>query len=149
MASKATLFTMGYSGHDLQSFAETLRKNRVETVIDVRQNPSSRKPGFSRTRLSSFLQKEGFDYSHVRELGVPTPLRNQLREGEIELSGYLHQFDEYLSGQEAVLDELAELATNSRCCLICVESESHECHRSVVATALSRVMKKHLEIEHI
>ncbi|MEX2317691.1 MAG: DUF488 domain-containing protein [Pirellulales bacterium] len=65
------LFTAGYAGHDLDSFLEKLRNNDIQTVVDIRQNPVSRKKGFSRSRLPEFLSDHGIEYVHVRELGVP------------------------------------------------------------------------------
>ena len=65
------LFTTGYAGHDLDSFVNKLRQHGVNTVIDIRQNPVSRKKGFSKSRLSAFLAENGIGYVHVRELGVP------------------------------------------------------------------------------
>ncbi|MBN1394984.1 MAG: DUF488 family protein [Pirellulales bacterium] len=47
MPRKAVLFTAGYSGHNLASFVEELREREVTVVVDVRQNPVSRKKGSS------------------------------------------------------------------------------------------------------
>jgi uncharacterized protein (DUF488 family) len=149
MPTKRKLLTTGYAGHDPESFVLKLKEHKVEVVVDVRQNPVSRKKGFSRSRLSEFLTDHGLEYLHVREFGVPTDLRNRLRSGKCDLSDYLSDFRDYLAGQENALDQLYILAIRKRCCLICVEHLSDECHRSVVADVVAVRNGHQVEIVHI
>ncbi len=144
-----TLFTTGYSGHDLNSFLRHLREHEISVVIDVRRNPVSRKKGFSRTALSEFLQLNGVQYLHVRELGVPTHLRHQLRDGDCKLPDYFSCFREYLQEQKSALDRVYALALNSNCCLICLEVASDECHRSVVAEEVASRDGHMVEVVHV
>jgi hypothetical protein len=51
MRRREFLLTTGYAGHNLESFLAKLREHDVEVVVDVRQNPVSRKKGFSRSTL--------------------------------------------------------------------------------------------------
>jgi|KBSMisStaDraftv2_1062788.scaffolds.fasta_scaffold899303_2 hypothetical protein len=51
------IFTFGYEGLSLKAFIARLKSARVETVIDVRANPLSRKPGFSKRAPSPRLCK--------------------------------------------------------------------------------------------
>lgn len=53
------LFTIGYESITLLQLVDELRQNCIRTVIDVRQNPISRKPGFSKTALSNHIQRAG------------------------------------------------------------------------------------------
>ena len=92
MPTNSTLFTAGYAGHDLDSFLRMLGEHQIQVIVDVRQNPVSRKKGFSRSRLSEFLSNHGIEYIHLRELGVPAELRNQLRSGECGLTEYFAKF---------------------------------------------------------
>lgn len=143
------LFTTGYSGHDHDSFLGLLEQHRINMVVDVRRNPVSRKKGFSRTALSEFLRTNGLEYLHVRELGVPQPLRHQLRDGDCDLSEYFCGFRDYLKEQSTVLDNVYNLATEKRCCLLCVEECSDECHRSVVAAEVASRNGRTVEIVHV
>jgi len=47
IAMSNQLFTTGYEGLDLQAFVRCLEDNGIQCVLDVRENPFSRKPGFS------------------------------------------------------------------------------------------------------
>lgn len=118
-------------------------------VVDVRRNPISRKKGFSRSRLSEFLLDNDVEYQHVRELGVPNDLRAQLRDEACTLDEYFVGFRAYLTSQDQALDDLYSLATRRRCCLVCVEHESHECHRSVVAEEVVSRNGHRVEIVHV
>jgi uncharacterized protein (DUF488 family) len=148
MSGAIQLLTTGYAGHDLDSFVAKLREHGVETIVDVRQNPVSRKRGFSKSKLEKFLAEHGIRYVHMRELGVPAELRNRLRGGECELDEYFAEFARYLSTHDETLASLQSRASNERCCLLCVESRPEECHRSIIADAI--IKRDHrLRITHI
>jgi len=52
------------------------------------------------------------------------------------LREYFAGFRAYLGSQDESLRTLVELATMSRCCLMCLETDARECHRSVVTEVL-------------
>jgi uncharacterized protein (DUF488 family) len=143
------LFTAGYAGHDLGSFLRLLNEHRIESVVDIRRNPVSRKKGFSRSRLAEFLLSHAIEYVHVRELGVPMELRDELRCGVCDLPEYLARFREYLNCEAHTLRDLNALAARKRCCLLCVESRHEECHRSVVAEAVVLCGGQEMAITHL
>ncbi len=149
MSDKQALLTSGYSGCDPESFVAKLRQHGVEVVVDVRQNPISRKKGFSRAKLSEFLGNHDIEYVHEGKLGVPPRLRQQLKEGSRPLSSYFVHFREYLDQCGSELDRVYELATRKRCCLICLELLAKDCHRSVVAEAVEGRNGHKLRVVHI
>jgi uncharacterized protein (DUF488 family) len=149
MAAKYQLFTIGYAGHDIGSFVNKLREHDVQRVVGIRQNPISRKKGFSKSRLSESLSLDGIGYVHMRELGVPRELRNRLQEGDCTLSEYFAGFRQYAMQQNEALDAVNHLAARERCCLLCVESKPEECHRAVVAELLAGRTQGALHIMHI
>src|SRR5689334_24936877 len=77
--SDFTLFTAGYQGHNIETFLDLLVSHGVEQLIDVRQLPFSRKPDFSKKRLTAHLASVGIAYTHLAALGTPKPLRDELR----------------------------------------------------------------------
>jgi len=147
--AKHILFTTGYSGHDTESFVDLLREHEISLVIDVRRNPVSRKKGFSRTALSEHLREKGLEYQHVADLGVPQPLRNALRDGTCGLAAYLRRFRTYVVRQAELLDTVYNWAIHERCCLLCVEACSDECHRSVIADEVVTRNGRKVKIVHI
>lgn len=132
------LFTLGYEGLSFQSYFEILEDNRVQILVDVRQNPLSRKPGFSKTALGAHCERQNIRYLHLQSLGCPLPIRNNYREnGEWEV--YTRDYLAHLETQSAFLKDLAALVETQNCCLMCFEADANFCHRSFVAQALERL----------
>ena len=63
------IYTVGYEGLDIDSFLSLLAENDIETVVDVREMPLSRKPGFSKKSLEAVLNLSGREYVHMVALG--------------------------------------------------------------------------------
>lgn len=139
------LTTIGYEGASLTAFLATLKAARVTLLIDVRELPSSRRKGFSKTPLSQALSKAGIGYQHERALGAPRQIRHKLRE-DGDLKRYFADFRAYLATQDTLLDQLAR-TLSGRVALMCFERSATECHRSVVAAALARRTAR--AVEHL
>lgn len=124
-----TLFTIGYEGISFETYVNLLIQNNVCLLCDVRNNPLSRKFGFSKNMLSSVLPKIGIDYIHIPELGIVSSKRNHL-EG---VNDYKILFDEYLetlSEKKVYLEQIIKLLKKySRISLTCFEKEIKNCHR--------------------
>ncbi|HEY0721842.1 MAG TPA: DUF488 domain-containing protein, partial [Gammaproteobacteria bacterium] len=75
-----TIYTIGYEGLDIDGFISVLEEHGIDTVIDVRELPLSRKPGFAKKSLANHLQLSGVEYIHIGELGCPKPVRDRYRE---------------------------------------------------------------------
>mgnify|MGYP001598072541 FL=1 len=130
-----TVFTIGYEGLDIESFVSLLALHDIETVVDVRELPLSRKPGFSKKALASMLNLSGLEYVHMARLGCPKPVRNRYRE-DGNWKQYTEGFLKYLRTQEPAIAELSERVRASNCALLCYEADFNFCHRSMVADAL-------------
>ena len=125
------LYTIGYEGISQEALFQTLVYHDIQTLLDIRQLPQSRKPGLSKTALGGAATGYGMEYRHLRALGTPRDPRYQRKIDHDEAAfrtGYLA----YLAMQDAAMDALVELAQRSRCCLLCYEANV-ECHRLLVA----------------
>jgi len=140
------IFTIGYEGLDLPSFTAALARHGVETVVDVRELPLSRKRGFSKRALRHELQLAGFGYVHMVALGCPRPVRDGYRQHR-DWGRYTEGYMEHLNRQGNAVAELSELAKVTRCALLCFEADYNFCHRSMVANAVHDYGG--LEVEHI
>lgn len=129
------LFTLGYEGLNLNQFLQLLDDNQVQTLIDVRQRPFSRKPGFSQTALRAALLVEGRRYIHMRALGCPQNVRDAFKTND-DWAQYTRDYKAYLETQQPILRDLARRAERGRCCLMCFEADANFCHRSFVAEAV-------------
>jgi len=131
-----TIFTVGYEGATLEQFLERLERAKVQLVVDVRDVPLSRKPGFSKTALASALGLVNLQYFHIRELGCPKPIRDQYRvDGNWQ--AYTAAFMRHMRKQRAAVRSLAQMCTQSRAALLCYEADPEQCHRTYVARAVA------------
>ena len=77
------IYSVGYEEMTLDGMVDRLASERVSVLVDVRLNPSSRRPGFSKTKLSETLAAAGISYVHEKELGNPQDNRDAYRSGDI------------------------------------------------------------------
>jgi len=131
-----TLYTIGYEKAALAPFIATLRDAGVATVLDVRDLPLSRRPGFSKRQLEASLDEAGIGYVHLRGLGTPKEGRVAAREGD--KARFWRIVEEKMATPQAVFDlaRAADLARATPCCLLCYEADHRVCHRQRVAEAL-------------
>ena len=143
------LYTQGYQGQTVGAFAGHLLANGLTSVVDVRANPVSRKPGFSKKALSSFLARHGIRYMHLPALGAPRELRIFLR-ATGDFGRYAERYAaEVLHVQEQTLRLVTDLVRTESVCLVCFESDPNLCHRSLVADALAKRTPFPIELHHL
>ena len=66
-----TLYSIGYEKALLPDVVATLLTAGVATLIDVRDRPISRRPGFSKRQLAAAIEEAGMRYVHLAALGAP------------------------------------------------------------------------------
>lgn|SRR3990167_4188123 len=141
-----TIYTIGYEGLDIDAFMSLLAENDIETIVDVREMPLSRKPGFSKKALENLLNLSGREYVHLVDLGCPKLIRDRYRD-DGNWKRYTEGFLKYLETQQDAIAELALLASTSNCALLCYEADYNFCHRSMVANAVMKV--SNMRVEHV
>lgn len=127
------VLTIGYEGAKLEDFIETLSIAGVDTLVDIRELPISRRKGFAKTALSDAVRHVGMNYVHIKLLGDPKPGRDAAKAGQFDI--FKKIFSEHMKKPEVeeALEHLASLARKSRVCLLCYERKHEHCHRSMVA----------------
>ena len=132
-----TLCTIGYEKALLKDVISTLAAARVSTLIDVRDRPISRRPGFSKRQLAAAIEEAGMRYVHLQALG--TPPEGRLAGRRREWDRFWGIVEEKLVRPEAELAllEAAEIAQAVPSCLLCYESDWRICHRRRIAQILS------------
>jgi uncharacterized protein (DUF488 family) len=143
-----TLFTAGYQGHNIETFLDLLMSHGIEQLLDVRQLPFSRKPDFSKKRLTAHLTGVGIDYIHLVALGTPKPLRDQLRR-EHDFPAFFAAMRAIVDAQPEALQQALELVRARPSVLLCFEANYAECHRLVVAQAIQQLAGDGCEVVHL
>jgi uncharacterized protein (DUF488 family) len=140
-----SITTIGYEAATVPSFLDALRKARVELLVDVRAVTSSRRPGFSKSRLAANLEEVGIAYLHLRALGTPAEGRAAARAGRYDELRDVYVEHLATPGAQAELETLVDLVrSDRRACLLCYEADPTHCHRSLVATALASRLPVHV-----
>lgn len=133
------VYTTGYEGLDIQQFIDKLADNGIEHIVDVREIPISRKKGFSKTAISEALAENGIDYTHMKELGSPKEIRNELRQTH-NYEDFMQKYRCYVVGQLDSIVKIWKYAKAKRVCLLCFEKDCATCHRSVIGDILQTEM---------
>jgi uncharacterized protein (DUF488 family) len=144
----SVVYTLGYQGLKLEEFLDRLHQNEIAFLADLRENPFSRKPGFSQESLAHSLHAVGIAYQHYPELGCPRLSRHHFRAtGNLALfkEAYLDHLDRQKAAIQALLDRI--LSTVS--VLMCLERDPEQCHRSLLVERLQRLASGTLHIHHL
>jgi uncharacterized protein (DUF488 family) len=130
-----TIYTIGYEGATQAEVIAALERAGVRRVIDVRQLPLSRRPGFSKSSLRASLAEHGIDYVHLRALGTPKPGRDAAKKGDrVTLEAvYAVQLD--LPEAQAEAAKMRALAAEMPSALLCYERDPCVCHRTLLLAA--------------
>lgn len=142
-----SLFTLGYEGLSVHNFWEILVAHEIEILVDVRSTPQSRKPGFSKRALTLSADENAIEYQHWGSLGCPRDILQTYR-ADSDWISYTEKFWRYLRTRENEVMELANLAQQQRCCLLCFEADFNFCHRSYVAE-FAHELAPNLQIVHL
>jgi uncharacterized protein (DUF488 family) len=131
-----TFWTVGHGTRPADELVATLHEAGVETLVDVRRYPGSRRhPQFDRAALSETLAEAGIAYRHEVELGG----RLSGEPGEERFSCLrVGAFRSYAARmgtnqwQEALAGSLVQPAP----CFMCAETLWWRCHRRLIAELL-------------
>jgi len=141
------VYTIGYEGLSVDDFLNRLLENGVQCLLDVRNNPVSRRYGFHKSTLSRLCGFLGVEYFHFPELGIPSSSREELHGKE----DYERLFKEYkhsiLPAQSKTLKRLARIVNDRPGVLVCMEADPTYCHRTTLAEALSPIAQ--LPVTHL
>ncbi|MFF5205035.1 DUF488 family protein [Streptosporangium sp. NPDC000396] len=125
---------IGYEGRDLESVVKDALAYGLTTLIDVRLNPISRKPGLSKRRLAAAMAENGIEYVHMPQLGNPKWNRAGFGGSATELAEARDNYAVHVASPEAeaAVDKIAIWAQKGLVAVLCFEADERRCHRSVV-----------------
>ncbi len=141
------IYTIGYEGASFADFIATLHAAKIKRVVDVRELPQSRRPGFSRNVLAAALHVENIAYEHRKRLGDPKPGRDAARAGRHdEFKQIFRAHMDTIAAKDELRDLVATLYTDP-CVLLCYERSPEHCHRKLLCDDLQRLGL--FEIQHL
>lgn len=151
------IWTIGHSTHSMDDFIKILKSFKIETVVDVRRYPGSRKfPHFNKDQLSLFLPENGITYTHLEDLGG----RRKVNKESTNTAWRLLSFRGYADYMETTvfknaMKDLESISKNSRVAYMCSEAVWWSCHRSMISDYLKvkgyrviHIMGENKSMEH-
>jgi len=136
-AHDAGIFTIGYEKKDIDLFLDLLIQNNVDVLVDVRANPFSMNPSYTRSKLERSLKTAEIEYLHVPELGINGEYRKNLEDEKDYKQLFAFYRKELLPKNMEKLKVVADMGKKKRIVLMCFESEHSMCHRGVLAEKLT------------
>jgi len=143
-----TIFTVGHSTRSVQELIKLLKSHGVTKLVDVRTVPRSRHtPQFNRDTLPEALKEAGIEYEHMAGLGGFRHTRPDSPNTGWRNSSFRGYADYMLTpGFEENLSALVEAAKQRQIAIMCAESVTWRCHRSLIADAL---VVRGVRVKHI
>lgn len=137
-SSSHTVYTIGHSTHSMEEFIAMLRSFDIETLVDIRSIPGSRKyPQFNQGNLKAALSANGIDYIYMKGLGgrrKVKPDSKNTRWKNLSFRGYADYME--TDDFKNAVTELEDIALRSRTAYMCAEAVWWRCHRSMVSDYL-------------
>jgi uncharacterized protein (DUF488 family) len=127
------VYSVGYEGLGIRELLDILKRNNINLLIDVRENPYSKQKEFSKKQLEEYLKNENIDYLHLKELGNPSYIRKKYTDEKQILCLYWNYIKNVLYSKLTYLEELIK---NNNVALLCLEKDPFKCHRNVIGWEL-------------
>ena len=136
----ATLYTVGHSTRTLDELVSALKAHGIETLVDIRAFPMSRRlPHFNRDSLEGSLPERGIRYLWMKALGgYRKATRKDSPHTALRNASFRNYADYTLTPEfEHAAAELLQLANTSRTAYMCAERVYFRCHRMIVSDWLA------------
>lgn len=137
---KKNIWTVGHSNLDLEVFIQILKSFNIQTLVDIRRYPGSRKfPHFNQEDLRVALLKEGIDYLHLESLGG----RRKPKPDSINTGWHNDAFRGYADYMETeefakAINILKKVAAQKTTVIMCSEVLYWRCHRMLISDHLKK-----------
>jgi uncharacterized protein (DUF488 family) len=122
----------------LDGFLNALIQHGIQCLVDVRNNPISRRYGFHKSTLSRLCKKLNIEYHHIPELGIPSSQREDLHTADDYKQLFIQYRRRTLLEQALSLKRASALLARKPSALLCMEANPASCHRSHLALELSK-----------
>jgi uncharacterized protein (DUF488 family) len=132
----AVLYTIGHSTRTLEELVAVLKAHEIETLVDIRAFPMSRRlPQFNRESLEKTLPEAGIRYVWMKALGgYRKKILKESANVALRNDSFRNYADYMLTAEfEQAMAELLALAEHSRTAYMCAERVYFHCHRMLVS----------------
>jgi len=130
------VYTIGFTKKSAREFFDTLGRNSIKQVVDVRINNVSQLAGFTKRDDLRYFLKElcGTDYHHFEFL-APTREMKEVYAQSKDWDAYAREYTELLTSRN-VLGKLDKSFFERETCFLCAEASPDGCHRALLTQYL-------------
>jgi|SRR5579883_56733 uncharacterized protein (DUF488 family) len=134
----ADFFTIGYEGRSTDDLLSALRSAEIRLLLDVRHSPVSMyRPELSKANFRDLLARQGIEYLHIPQWGVPRHIRAQAAEAGSR-EPIWQWYDENVVEPFFARNLHRFLNMEHPLAMMCMEADPCECHRHRLFIALER-----------
>jgi len=143
-AKEKIIYTIGYSSFEIDSFIETLKKHKINAVVDVRSSPYSQyKSEFNREHLKESLKKNHISYVFLgEECGARVSDNSCYINGKVDYS-LVAKTNLFKTGIQRLLNGAEKYSL----ALMCAEKDPITCHRTILVCR--NILGEGVSIRHI
>ena len=146
-----TLYTIGFTQKSAKEFFEIIKKNDVQSLIDVRLNNKSQLSGFAKGKDLEYFLKEicGVSYYYEPLFSPEKDLLDKWHKKAVTWDEYTKVYLNTLKIRKA--EKIFEVRYKSagNVCFLCAEPTPENCHRRLLAEYLQEQCEEGMEIVHI
>lgn len=132
------IWTLGHSTHTLKDFIVMLQSFQIETLVDVRSLPGSRKfPHYDKEALEVSMPKNNIEYFHFKDLGGRRKTSKDSKNTAWRLASF-RGYADYMETDEfkKAVENLEDIGGTTRTAFMCAEAVWWSCHRSLISDYL-------------
>lgn len=128
-----TLYTIGFTKKNAELFFETLKRNNINLLLDIRLNNVSQLAGYTKKDDLKYFLKEicNIQYLHMPELSPTKEILDNFKKNIISWTDYEEKFLNLY--QTRPIEKLLKNISLDHACLLCSEVTPEKCHRRLVA----------------
>lgn len=126
------LFTIGFTKKTAQQFFETLTKNGVRKIVDIRINNSSQLAGFAKGNDLKYFAKAiaNIEYVYIPDFAPTQELLSDYRNKRIDWTDYQKTYLQLIKQRQVSLKY--EISNFDNACFLCSEDSPEQCHRRLL-----------------
>ncbi len=142
------IYTIGFTQKSARQFFDTLRRNGISQVVDIRLNNTSQLAGFTKKDDLAYFLKAlcGVDYYHLEFLAPTKEIRVQYARSK-DWDVYTQEYMALLESRD-VLSRLERSFFERETCFLCSEASAEHCHRRLLAEYL-KTHWEGIEVVHL
>lgn len=141
------IYTIGYTQKTAKIFFDTLVRNQISTLIDIRLSNTGQLAGFTKSQdLEYFLSLFSISYEYWKDFAPTKEIRDNFHKSddwhEYELA-YIQLMNDRRSYEKVNFTKIK----NQNIVFLCSEPKADKCHRKLVAEGISNM--NNAEIIHL